>query len=87
MNAIENFIRFLEQTLIPDLKESGDKFMARDFEHAIKFMNGAKRVSGKTRKQFIEYMEGLEKDIREGGREFTADDYFTAVKFIYWMDT
>tara|TARA_Y100000296_G_C5009394_1_gene174308 strand:+ start:359 stop:493 length:135 start_codon:yes stop_codon:yes gene_type:complete len=32
------FIHFLENTLIPDLKESGSDFMAEDFETAVYFM-------------------------------------------------
>ena len=32
------FIHFLEETLIPDLKESGMDFTAEDFETAVYFM-------------------------------------------------
>ena len=34
----EQFICFLEETLIPDLKESGMDFTAEDFETAVYFM-------------------------------------------------
>lgn len=35
---IEEFIGFLEGTLIPDLKESGRECTAEDFEKAVNFM-------------------------------------------------
>ena len=35
-----NFIEFLENTLIPDLKESGRHATAEDFETAVFFMKG-----------------------------------------------
>ena len=35
----EEFIRFLENTLIPDLKESGRHSTAEDFETAVFFMD------------------------------------------------
>lgn len=34
----EDFIEFLEETLIPDLKESGRYATAEDFETAVFFM-------------------------------------------------
>jgi hypothetical protein len=34
----ESFIRYLRNTLIPDLRESGREFTAEDFETAIAFM-------------------------------------------------
>ena len=36
----EEFIEFLEETLIPDLKESGKIATAEDFETAVFFMKG-----------------------------------------------
>tara|TARA_B100000131_G_C17634774_1_gene417502 strand:+ start:144 stop:359 length:216 start_codon:yes stop_codon:yes gene_type:complete len=36
----EEFIWFLENTLIPDLKESGRHATAEDFETAVFFMKG-----------------------------------------------
>lgn len=35
-----DFIEFLEETLIPDLKESGRHATAEDFETAVFFMKG-----------------------------------------------
>jgi hypothetical protein len=32
------FINYLENTLIPDLKESGSEYTAEDFETAVYFM-------------------------------------------------
>ncbi len=36
----EEFIEYLTETLVPDLKESGRTCTAQDFETAIKFMEG-----------------------------------------------
>ncbi len=36
--SMEAFIAYLQNTLIPDLKESGREFTARDFEEAIYWM-------------------------------------------------
>lgn len=38
----EDFIQYLEERLIPDLKESGHEYTAKDFETAVRFMKGAK---------------------------------------------
>jgi len=38
----EDFINFLENTLIPDLKASGTDATAEDFEEAIYWMNQPK---------------------------------------------
>jgi len=32
------FVSFLQESLIPDLKESGQEFTAQDFERAVSFM-------------------------------------------------
>jgi hypothetical protein len=36
--VIEEFIAYLENTLIPDLKESGHEYTAEDFEKCIAIM-------------------------------------------------
>ena len=40
----EEFISYLKEQLIPDLKESGYEFTADDFATALKFIEGADRV-------------------------------------------
>ncbi len=40
----EDFCRFIRETLIPDLRDSGRDYTADDFETALKFINGADRV-------------------------------------------
>ena len=40
----EEFIAFLEGTLIPDLKESGTFATASDFSAAVLFLRGAEKV-------------------------------------------
>lgn len=84
---MNKFISFLEETLIPDLKESGRVHDAKNLEQAIKFMKGAKIVEGISKNKFLAYIESGEKSLRLDGFDCTADDYFTARQFIYWMDT
>jgi flagellin-specific chaperone FliS len=38
LKSKKDFIRFLTETLIPDLKESGHEFTAKDFERAVRYM-------------------------------------------------
>jgi hypothetical protein len=38
----QEFITYLTKTLIPDLKRSGSKYTAEDFETAVYFMKGGK---------------------------------------------
>lgn len=87
MNALENFISFLEETLIPDLKESGRSECVKDLTIAVKFMKGAKRAALMNRKTFCEHLKEREAELRSEGYECTPDDYFTARQFIYWSDT
>jgi hypothetical protein len=47
----EEFLSYLRETLIPDLRESGNEGMVTDFEAAILFIEGAKEIK-------IEYTEG-----------------------------
>jgi hypothetical protein len=41
----EEFINYLEDTLIPDLIESGHECTAEDFRACIAFMRGAEEVT------------------------------------------
>lgn len=83
-NPTINFIEFLEETLIPDLKESGDINLANDFKKAIRYMKRKTKVPKKDKDEFLNYLKGLAADYRESGREFTAQDIETCYSFIYW---
>ena len=50
-----DFIWFLENTLIPDLKESGLHSTAEDFETAVYFMTGEDAYFPDTDARYIEY--------------------------------
>ena len=43
----EDFIKFLKETLIPDLKDSGNYATAEDFETAVFFMDTIPTTIGK----------------------------------------
>lgn len=77
------FIRFLVETLIPDLKESGSTNTASDFQTLVKFLNGAKKARHFTQATFIEYLEKqLIPDMRESGYTATPDDLEKGVNFL-----
>lgn len=40
----DDFVHFLTNTLIPDLRESGQNNVASDFQAAVLFINGADEV-------------------------------------------
>lgn len=42
---VKEFVEYLENTLIPDLRESGRNFTASDFDAAVLFLRGAKEVN------------------------------------------
>ena len=50
-----DFIWFLENTLIPDLKERGRHSTAEDFETAVYFMTGKDAYFPDTDARYIEY--------------------------------
>ena len=79
------FIKYLQDTLIPDLKDAGSTEIAKDFETLIKFMKGAKKADGFEDKQrFLNYLEGtLIPDLRDAGRHGTADDFEVGVNYAY----
>jgi hypothetical protein len=84
MSAVETFIAFLNETLIPDLKESKRYIHAADFAIAIKFMQGAKKVGEYNRKTFLENLETEIKLAEDTGYQFTVEDFRTCYAFIYW---
>jgi len=49
------FIEFLEETLIPDLKESGYIYTAEDFETAVYFMRGKTYWDEEFNAEFTDY--------------------------------
>jgi len=79
----EDFIAYLEQTLVPDLKEEGKEATADDFESLISFMEGLDVVEGLPKAEFLDYLKTqLIPDLKESGAEETAKDFETGVAFI-----
>jgi len=74
----EDFIAFLEETLIPDLKESGNEFTAEDFESLVEMLK-----TGKKDAKFINFLKTtLIPDLKKGGRVETAADFVTGLKYL-----
>ena len=76
-DSAQEYINFLENTLIPDLTESGNDSTVEDFEQIIDAIKD-KDVD----EEFISLLKHLERDHRESGTDATADDYAEGV---YWI--
>ena len=82
----QRFVDFLEETLIPDFKESGSEGYVDDFETAVKYIKDPHR--GKvshwdSAEDFIYYLrETIGPDTAESGKDATADDLFEAADII-----
>jgi hypothetical protein len=82
-SAKEDFVSYLKEQLIPDLKESGSKETAKDFETLVAFIKGASFFGGFKKDDFVEYLEGtLIPDLEEMGSEATAKDFQEGITLI-----
>lgn len=75
---IDSFTEYLNDTLIPDLKESGAEYTAEDFETLVGFLENPKRKKsqGRTVQEFADFLENtLIPDLKESGKEYTAEDF------------
>lgn len=89
MRTKADFVAYLQETLIPDLRESGKDATADDFETLILFINGARGMTpwvGSTRiadyRDFRGFLKGtLIPDLRESGYNYTADDFRDGVVY------
>jgi hypothetical protein len=89
-NSAEDYIDYLEGTLIPDLRESGNDATADDFEKVIemlKYDERDKRFVYKGRfiyAEFVDYLKDtLIPDLRDSGMEATAEDFEEG---LYWLE-
>ena len=70
---------FLDRTLIPDLKRSGMKETAKDFQKCAKLLRAGRRD-----KPFEKWLKTtLIPDLKDSGTEATAHDF---EEFIYWSE-
>jgi hypothetical protein len=77
------FVKYLQETLIPDLKESGSLAMAEDFEEAVEFIKDGVLANRKNAMEFVRYLQDtLIPDLKESGSLATAEDFETAVSLI-----
>lgn len=80
----KELVTFLTETLIPDLKRSGDDETAKDFTDLVVFLSGEK-TSGdwKSPTEFIDYLENTYiPDLKESGKDATAEDLEDGVRFL-----
>jgi len=74
----EDYIAYLTQTLIPDMKESGTIETAKDFQTIIKLLK-----SGKQDPSYVEWLlNTLIPDLADSGKMATAEDLLEG---IFWM--
>lgn len=74
----DEFVDYLETTVIPDLQDSGSDETAKDFETAVSLIQ-----DGILDAEFMSYLEDqLIPDLKTSGLEMTAQDFETAVDFI-----
>lgn len=72
-----SFLKWLEDTLIPDLKEMGQPLIAKDFEKGIRIIRGKKK--GRTVDAFVYFLEDtLIPDLMHG-QESIAEEFQTLV--------
>lgn len=77
------FINYLQNTLMPDIMDSGKKEMAEDFKILNGFLKGSHRSYGRSMPEFIDYLQSvLIPGLRESGEELTALDFETGIKLI-----
>ncbi|MDD5651644.1 MAG: hypothetical protein PHF86_14715 [Candidatus Nanoarchaeia archaeon] len=78
-NSAEDYIDYLEGTLIPDLREAGMDATADDFETVVEMLkNRARDV-----KFEIYLKDTLIPGLHESGRDATAEDFEEG---LYWLD-
>jgi len=87
---VEEYINFLEGTLIPDLEESGKEFTADDFKAMVAFLKGAKNYGEyyQNKEDLIYFLEGtLIPDLKKSGAVETAQDFRDGIRFLKKMKT
>lgn len=86
--AKSDYIEYLNDTLIPDLKDSGSAETAKDFEYIVEIIKTGKLPETATEywdslEEFIGYLEKtLIPDLKESGRTATAEDFEEGMKYI-----
>jgi hypothetical protein len=76
--ARREYVEFLDNTLIPDLKESGYEATAEDFEECSRLIRAGKKDAG-----FADWLSRtLIPDLKASGRIYTAQDFQRCVRFI-----
>lgn len=74
-----SFVRYLRETLIPDLREAGFYPTASDFDTCVKIMTGRARMSARAKQQFIAY---LRESTAFDTRSAVVEDLETCLRFI-----
>jgi hypothetical protein len=87
---VEEYVNFLEDTLIPGLEENGEEFTANDFNAIVAFLKGAKSYSKyyKNKEDLIYFLEDtLIPDLKKNGEVEIAQDFRDGIMFLKKMKT
>jgi len=80
----EDYIKYLKETYIPDLRESGKDATADDFETMIDFIEGKEKSHGYTPETFRSFLEStLIPDLKESGDDATIEDFEEGLDYLY----
>ena len=83
MPGLEAYIDFISNTLVPDLKDSGNDATAEDFEHLVSLLD-----HGEHDQDFENFLsETLIPDLRDSGTDATADDFEEGLGYLEQLDT
>jgi hypothetical protein len=80
------YLKYLNHTLIPDLRESGRDFMANDFDDLARLVSGKAKHAhhdGRSASEFVYYLNHtLIPDLYESGSEEMANDFVEGIKLL-----
>lgn len=82
----DDFIRYLEDTLIPDLEDSQSKDTARDFKEVVARLkdDDSFEYEHDSKEELVQYLKGtLIPDLKDSGKEATAEDFTEGAE---WLD-
>ena len=83
----QEFIDYLENTLIPSLRDSGSEATAEEFELGAQILKSGYHPSGDSEQNLADWVSWLQNtwipDLRQDGYEATADDVDTLIRFLH----
>jgi hypothetical protein len=81
---VDEYLNYLKNTYIPDLKESGKEATAEDFEAMVAFIEGAESYGDwENKEEFISFLKNtLIPDLKISEDIFTVEDFEEGIKYL-----